>query len=1497
MSIHKLSAGSGYDYLTRQVAVHDATDKGHTGLASYYADKGETPGRWVGSGMAGIDGLDVGYEVTANQMANLFGVGYHPLAQQRWANVDGPDVTDSELRAAMRLGAPFRIYPAHATPFQVEVATRIAALSTALRTATGGEVSLQDRARIRTEVAVEIFRAAHGRDPADAREIAATIARHTRPRTNAVSGYDLTFSPVKSVSTLWAVADPATAAAIERAHHAAVTDALTFLERHALFTRVGTDGVRQVEVRGLIAAAFTHRDSRAGDPDLHTHVAVANKVQTLASHGADGADGTPDGGGRWLSIDGRILFQAVVTASETYNTALERHLHHDLGLQFATRADRGDQPDRPDQRVVLGRQHGGYDSSLKRPVREVVGVDDHLNQAWSSRRTAIVARQGDLARAFLHDHGRPPSPIEAIQLAQQATLETRDRKKHPRSLTEQRTTWRTQAAEVLGSEPAIERMVHTALHPAPSPTATPGVTTRIDTSWLDATAAGVIAAVEARRSTWQVWHVRAEAHRALRATPDLTLTPAHTEQVVDLLVDAALETHSIALTAHDHPDSDQARGIREPDPLRRRDGSSVYTVAGTQQYTSGRILAAEARLLATAGRSDGRVATNGDVDLALLEATAHGVTLNPGQADLVRRMATSGCRLQLAIAPAGSGKTTALHALTTAWTGSGGTVVGLAPSATAAAVLSEHLHPGTVGSATGVRTGTTTDTLAKLVWSIRQLDPAQHDTISSSSAPGLGRVPEWVGRIGPDTLVVIDEAGMADTLSLDTTVAFVTARGGGVRLIGDDQQLAAIGAGGILRDLATTHGAVRLEELLRFTSPGEGAASLALRDGRPEALGFYLDHHRVHVGDPTTSADDVLTSWATDRAQGLDALMLAPTRDLVADLNHRARTHRLTDDHPRDSTSNESHPAVLGRDQSPLREVRLADGNDASTGDVIITRTNDRRLRIGGAGAGSRVGGGAGGDWVKNGDRWTIRAVHEHGALTVQHRQHGLLVTLPADYVTASVELGYATTIHAAQGVTADTVHGLLTGTESRQQLYTMLTRGRHANHVHVQVTGDGDPHTAIHPDTLNPRTATDLLETVLARDDTPTSATTRQRQQTDPAHLLGQAVARYTDAIHAAAEHLYGPTHLPAIEQTASQIRRDGLVHDPRDHPAPRDRRHAWDVPVPSADLSEQPAWPTLRARLLLLAAHDVDPVMMLRIVAARAPLATADDPAAVIAWRLGNPDPHISGADASPQPLSWLPSIPPTLAAHPDWGPYLTRRADLVRDLTTQVHTTARTAATGNSADVPAWGRPGGTTLEPALLGDLAVWRAATATPSDERRPTGPAHPAQAAAHWQHHLDARVTSAQLHDRTTTDGAPIAPSSREWAAVLSHLHTDPPSAGVEHVTAQLADHLVAMAAAGLDPATHLTQALAAGPLPDDHPVAALWWRIHPQLTPAEHTLVTMPPPHEGRPPATAADPDHDQPRPPAADTSRARLRATTAAHDRRQLLTSQPDRSTGVDR
>jgi hypothetical protein len=118
--------------------------------------------------------------------------------------------------------------------------------------------------------------------------------------------------------------------------------------------------------------------------------------------------------------------------------------------------------------------------------------------------------------------------------------------------------------------------------------------------------------------------------------------------------------------------------------------------------------------------------------------------------------------------------------------------------------------------------------------------------------------------------------------------------------------------------------------------------------------------------------------------------------------------------------------------------VQLADANTASAGDVIITRQNDRRLHISAT------------DWVMNGDRWTVLSVTRTGALNVRHARSGRIVTLSPGYVAAATQLGYATTLHTAQGVTVDTMHGFATGTESWQQLYTMLTGGLTANHLHL---------------------------------------------------------------------------------------------------------------------------------------------------------------------------------------------------------------------------------------------------------------------------------------------------------------------------------------------------------------------------------------------------------------------------------------------------------------
>jgi hypothetical protein len=132
--------------------------------------------------MAGIDGLDVGDPVAAEQMRALFGAGMHPIAALRLEQLDAADLTDASIKSATQLGAPFKVYAGDVSPFQVEVAKRIAAQQAAGQQA-DEPVSATRRAQVRTEVAREFFREEHGRDPIDAREIAAIIAKESRPRT------------------------------------------------------------------------------------------------------------------------------------------------------------------------------------------------------------------------------------------------------------------------------------------------------------------------------------------------------------------------------------------------------------------------------------------------------------------------------------------------------------------------------------------------------------------------------------------------------------------------------------------------------------------------------------------------------------------------------------------------------------------------------------------------------------------------------------------------------------------------------------------------------------------------------------------------------------------------------------------------------------------------------------------------------------------------------------------------------------------------------------------------------------------------------------------------------------------------------------------------------------------------------------------------------------------------------------------------------------------
>jgi DNA primase catalytic core len=1273
MSLHKLTAGDGYTYLTRQVAALDATERGHAGLGDYYSERGESPGVWTGSGLTGLTEVSAGQPVDEAQMKALFGEGRHPDAERLEREALAAGQTPEQARAAGALGQPFLVYPTPADSFRARCAHEFAAVNAARGLPRDAPLPAPERVRIRGEVARGMFAAEHGRPPADARELSGFIARASRPATKAVAGYDLTFSPVKSVSALWALAPREIAEQIEAAHHAAVADTLAWLERHAVFTRLGAGGVRQVETTGLVAALFTHRDSRAGDPDLHTHVAVSNKVQARD--------------GRWRALDGRVLYKANVAASERYNTRLEAQLVAELGVRFAER---------------LGREDG------KRPVREIVGLDARLLAAWSSRRQAIDVRRGELATDFQSEHARTPTASEAIALAQQATLETRGAKHEPRSLAEQRTAWREQALDVLGGPTAVAGMLDDVLRPRVRAVAV------VTDAWVRSAAGRVLDTVAAQRATWQVWHVRAEAERLVRAAD---LAPD--------VVDAAVwQVSAVALSPSLSIPLRESDPAVEPPELRRSDGASVYTVAGAQLYTSQQVLDAEALLLAAAERTDGRRADPRVVELALLEVTANGTELNPGQAQLVRDLAGSGMRVQLAIAPAGTGKTTALAALARAWTAGGGRVLGLAPSAVATVGLREAV-------------GGHCDTVAKLVWAL--------DT---------GDRPAWATDIGPGTLVIVDEAGMAGTRELAAVVDHVLGRGGSVRLVGDDRQLASVAAGGVLAEIAATHGAVTLTQLVRFTDPAEAAATVAVRNGDTTAVGFYLDSGRVHVGDAATCADQAYTAWAADHALGVDALLLAATRETVTALNARARIDRL---------------AALGAPADP--EVALADGTRAGTGDPIITRTNDRRLPLGAA------------DWVKNGDRWTVTAVHGDGALAVSHIRSGRRITLPAGYVAEHVQLGYATTVHGAQGVTADTCHTVLTGSESRQLLYVALSRGRTANHLYLTTVGDGDLHSIVTPTAVHPPTATDLLIAMLDRDGTQTSAIGARRALADPAEQLHSAAARYADALRFAAAHHLGATAAEALENAAEQL-----------HPG----------------LTGAPAWSTLLGHLALLAVGGTDPIAALWTAAAGRELNSVRDPAAVFDWRLNVPGSVPAG------PLPWLPGTPTVLAADPHWGTYLAARAGHVTDCAARV---ADTAAAMTPASAPTWARPLLGADQARLRAELAVWRAALAVSDSDRRLTGPPHPAAAERQHQQRLDDAVAVAIP-----------AQGASGWSRLADSI--DPRVRRDPHWPA-LAERLTAADHAGLDAAGLLAAVAAQRPLPDDLPAAALWWRLTPHLAPA----------------------------------------------------------------
>lgn len=934
MSVHKLSAGDGYLYYMKEVTSgDDVRSRGQT-MNDYYMETGNPSGRWMGSGAGRIklSGL-----VNERQMELLFGMGLSPEYDKyrEEALSRGLDPETAWNRA--KLGRAYYRFNMDDEPFVV-------ALNDAIKQEEGQQgrtLSDEELRTVRLREAAKHFRVDKNRDPADAEELTKYLHGKLRGPSQAVAGYDLTFSPQKSVSTLWALADPATAKAIEACHEKAISSAMGYIERDVLKTRAGVNGVRQVEVEGAVAARFRHYESRTGDPQLHDHVVVANKV-----YSDDGV---------WRSIDGAAVYRSAVAASEFYNQELAANLSDELGVEFDS--------------------IGGSDG--KRPVLEVAGISDDVSAVFSQRREAIKDRIATLVDEYQSTHGRAPSAKQMILLAQQATLETRPEKEGGKTLGELREAWRDSASEVLGHE-GVDAMVAGVLDRESIPLEA------MDEADIDLLSVSVVSKVAEGRAVWSSRHIEAEARRQLsHRHHGQRVDPS----IVERVVDAAIEQHSIRLSGH--------HGVHiEAGALRRQDGTDVYTRHREEVFTSEELLEAEAELVELSELKVLSPVSGETFDRVVERFKEEGKQLSPSQINLAREFATSARMITAGIGPAGAGKTTTMRLFADALMESGARMVALAPSRQAASVLGAELGAN----------ATTIDS-----WLLA------HNTLSAGD------------------VVLIDEAGMAGTRKMREVVRRAEAAGAHVRLLGDYRQLSAVESGGALRLIHTTSGGAELEDVFRFNNTEEREASLTLRDGDASfgnPFQWYIDNDRAVAADAENAVATAFSAWQQDTNDGKNSLMLAPDNAMVDDMNSRAQAYRLAE-------------GTVRLD----RAVAVRGGHDAGLADIIVTRQNDSSLV---------VDGDENNRFVTNGARWIIDAIDADGGVSASSLNGTGQVYLPADYVSSNVQLGYAVTVHRAQGATVDTAHAVLTPETSRNAAYVAMTRGKHLNMAYV-ITDDSD--------------------------------------------------------------------------------------------------------------------------------------------------------------------------------------------------------------------------------------------------------------------------------------------------------------------------------------------------------------------------------------------------------------------------------------------------------
>lgn len=287
---------------------------------------------------------------------------------------------------------------------------------------------------------------------------------------DAITGFDVTFSLPKSASIAWGLADATTQATIHGAHAAAVDHTLHYAERSIFAGRGGADG----PVAGVIGAAFDHWESRAGDPQLHTHVVIPCRAQR--------ADGS------WCVIESRGLGEEIAALSELHDGIFSDLMAARLGW------------------AVVPSRRTPYDL----PRYEIDGVDAGILREFSTSSAQIQTETDALIDDTHSRTGQVPTPRDIHRLRHTATLRTRP-ERQLRTLADLVDDWRERARPLVGAHPEDwvrglgGRVTGTALRR--------GDLTRDE---LRATADRAVAAVSARRSSATYPRVVAEVRRQLR---------------------------------------------------------------------------------------------------------------------------------------------------------------------------------------------------------------------------------------------------------------------------------------------------------------------------------------------------------------------------------------------------------------------------------------------------------------------------------------------------------------------------------------------------------------------------------------------------------------------------------------------------------------------------------------------------------------------------------------------------------------------------------------------------------------------------------------------------------------------------------------------------------------------------------------------------------------------------------------------------------------------